>query len=304
VLDALRTRGPDAQELGRAKVGIETEIVRSLERFGGFNGIADRINRYNHFLKNPDYLAQDIQRYRNVTAEQVQQFVQRYLGNNARVVVQGVPGEPDFGPSVATPPKTSAAKSDGEAVNADEPWRNEKPSAGKRVELKIPVPESFQLSNGLTILLNQRKGVPVVSASLLFRSGSGSNPAGKPGLAAFSADMLDEGTAKRSSTQFADDVAQIGASFDILTQRDISTLTLTTLASRFAAGTDLIADAVLNPTFPGEEIERVRQSRLASLVQLRKIPGRWPIVWRCSRSTGRTIRSAIQLLEPKLRFAP
>src|SRR6185503_18708021 len=100
VLDGLRTKGPEPKEMDRAQAGIETGIIQSLEKFGGFSGIADRINRYNHFVKNPDYVGQDIQRYRNVTAAQVQEFATKFLTNNSRVVVQGVPGEPDFGPAV------------------------------------------------------------------------------------------------------------------------------------------------------------------------------------------------------------
>jgi zinc protease len=273
VLETMRNQGPEAKELERAKTAVETDIFRGLERFGGFGGVADRIQTYNHFLKNPDFLAQDVQRYRNVTVKQVQDFAQKYLAASARVVVRGVPGEPDLGPAIPTPAKTKAAASEGEAVNADEAWRNEKPAAGSSSEVKVPTPESFKLANGLTVLLNERKGIPIVSAQLVFRSGSGQNPSGKPGLAAFAVDMLDEGTATRSSVQFADEMAQIGASFDISSRRDFSIMSLTSMSSKFAAGLNLIADAILNPTFPGEEIERVRKSRLASLVQLKEDPG-------------------------------
>jgi zinc protease len=128
------------------------------------------------------------------------------------------------------------------------------------------------LANGLTVLMNQRTGSPIVSAQLVFRSGSGLNPPDKPGLAAFATDMLDEGTTTRSSVQFADQMAQIGASFDIFSRRDFSILSLTAISSKFADGLNLIGDAILNPTFPQEEIERVRKSRLASLVQLKEDP--------------------------------
>jgi zinc protease len=272
VVEGLRMQGPEARELERAKTAIETDIFRGLERFGGFGGIADRIQTYNHFLKNPDYLAQDVQRYRNVSAAQIREFAQKYLSSNGRVVVRGVQGEPNFGPAVPTPPKSKVAKSEGEAVNADEPWRNQRPAAGAASEVKVPTPESFQLANGLTILLHQRKNVPIVSAQLVFRSGSGLNPTDKPGLAAFAIDMLDEGTATRSSVQFAGEMDQIGAAFDIVSRRDFSLMSLTSMSSKFAAGLDLIADAILHPTFPQEEIERVRKSRLASLVQLKEDP--------------------------------
>jgi len=272
VLEGLRGQAPEAKELDRAKTAIETDIFRGLERFGGFGGIADRIQTYNHFLKNPDFLVKDVQRYRDVTAPQIQEFTQKYLAPNARVVIRGLPGEPNFGAAVATPPKTKGAKSEGEAVNTDEAWRNERPAAGTPSEVKVPTPESFQLANGLTVLLHERKGIPVVSSQLVFRSGSGQNPSGKPGLAAFAVDMLDEGTATRSSVQFADEMAQIGASFDISSRRDFSIVSLTSMSSKFPAGMELIADAILNPAFPAEEIERVRKSRLASLVQIKEDP--------------------------------
>jgi zinc protease len=272
VLDSLRSQGPEAKELDRARTAVETSIFEGIERFGGFGGVADRIQTYNHYTKNPDYLAQDVDRYRKVTTAQVQQFAQKYLPNNARVIVRGVPGEPDLGAPVPTPPKTKGGTSEGEAVNADEPWRANRPAAGTASEVKVPTPETFQLANGLTVLLNQRKGIPIVSSQLVFRSGSGQNPVERPGLAAFTLDMLDEGTTTRSSVQFADEMAQIGASFDISSRRDFSSMSLTSLSSKFATGVDLIADAILNPTFPAEEIERVRKSRLASLVQLKEDP--------------------------------
>ena len=59
--------GPTAAELDRAKTSTETGILFSLERNGGFDGIADRINMYNHHLKNPDYLTEDIMRFRTVS---------------------------------------------------------------------------------------------------------------------------------------------------------------------------------------------------------------------------------------------
>src|SRR5881396_1264207 len=67
-------------------------------------------------------------------------------------------------------------------------------------------------------------------------------------------------------------MAQIGASFDIASRRDFSFMSLTSMSGKFATGIDLIADALLHPTFPQEEIERVRKSRLASLVQLKEDP--------------------------------
>ena len=73
-LDRFRATPPDAAEVERARNTIETRIVEGLETLGGFGGVADRLNMYNHFLGTPDYLQKDIQRYRDVTPASVRTF--------------------------------------------------------------------------------------------------------------------------------------------------------------------------------------------------------------------------------------
>src|SRR4030095_2806193 len=99
-LDALRIKAPEASELDGAKRTIERNILFSLEHNGGFGGVADRINAYNHHQKNPDFLDQDIQRYRKATPDGIKAFAAQYLTKNSRVVVYGVPGEQDLGKAV------------------------------------------------------------------------------------------------------------------------------------------------------------------------------------------------------------
>jgi len=122
------------------------------------------------------------------------------------VVVYGVPGKPDLGPDVPTPKAEakSEAQGAGEPVNADAPWRKDPPKAGPATALHLPVPEQFKLANGLTVLYNERPGLPLVTAGLVLRAGSGANPIDRPGLAGMTARMLQQGTATRSATQIAD----------------------------------------------------------------------------------------------------
>src|SRR5712671_2909837 len=270
-LDAFRQSGPNAQELDRAKATTETGILFSLERNGGFDGIADRINMYNHHLKNPDYLAEDINRYRKATAADVQAVAAKYLVKSARAVVFGLPGEQDLGPKVPT--GKIAANDKTESVNADEPWRAMPPAPGPDPALVIPAPTTFQMANGLHVILDQRKGWPVVAANLVVRSGSGANPIDKPGLASFTFDMLDEGSTSRSSTQFAEQLEQVGAHLETTVSQDYSSTIVTAARSHIQTGLDLLADAAINPAFPESEIERVRKSVLGELSENRSDPG-------------------------------
>jgi zinc protease len=267
-LTRFRASGPDQAEVDRARNTSEAQTIRGLERLGGFGGVADRLNDYNHYLGDPGFLPKDIERYRQVTPATVKAFAQQ-LTPTSRVVVHGVPGPQDLGPEVPKETAAAAGATGGAAVNADAPWRSQQPKPATLRALTVPVPKSFTLPNGLTVLVNERPGLPVVSASLVLKTGSGANPPGKPGLANFTAAMIDEGTTTRSSLEIADQVAQLGSSLRTASSVDSMQASITSLTRTFPQTLDLLADVVRRPSFPADEVERQRASRLAQIVQQR-----------------------------------
>jgi zinc protease len=271
-LAAFRASPVEAREIEQARNTIETNIIGGLERLGGFGGVADRLNSYNHYLDTPDYLAKDIERYRAVNPSSVQAFAKEQLASNARVVMHVVPGEPEAAPQLPTPPPVASSQSGGESINPDEPWRKEVPRAGPARPLQLATPVSAKLANGLTLILSERRGLPIVASNLVLRTGSDANPLDKPGMANFVAAMLDEGTAKRNALQIADDVSRLGASLATSSSMDATTISARSLTKNFPATLEILSDVVLNPSFPAEEIERQRASRLAGLIQQRDNP--------------------------------
>jgi len=273
-LDAFRKEGPTTAELARARNVIESRIIAGLETLGGSGGVADRLNGYNHYLGTPDFLAGDIARYENSTTEAIRAFAQVQLNGNQRAVVYGLPGKQDLGLEVPTPkagPKDES-KSGGEAVNADAEWRKETPKPGPARAWRLPVPQEFKLSNGLTILFSERPGLPLVTADLVLRAGSGANPAERPGLASMTARMLEQGTATRSALQIADRAADLGASLNSGAGADTAGISTHALSRSFPEALELLADIALHPSFPKAEIERVRSERLTAIVQEKDDP--------------------------------
>src|ERR1700674_4330912 len=273
-LETFRKEGPTAAELTRARTVIESRIIAGLETLGGFGGVADRLNSYNHYLGTPDFLAADIARYENSTSESIQAFAQGQLNGNQRVVVYGLPGKQDLGPEVATPKaeQKDPSKNNGEAVNADGQWRKGAPKPGPAGALHLPVPEKFKLSNGLTVLYSERTGLPLVAANLVLHAGSGVNPVDRPGLASMTARMLEQGTTTRTATQIADRAADLGATLSSGAGADTTGITTRSLYQNFPYALDLLADVALHPSFPQAEVERVRSGRLTWIVQERDEP--------------------------------
>ena len=265
--------GPGKNEVERARNTIESSVIRGLENLGGFGGVADRLNQYNHFLGNPGYLASDLERYRKATPGSLQSLARGKLARTARVVIYGVPGEKavdDVPRTASNAQKTSTPVAADSSAGQD--WRLSVPGPGAASPLKLPVPELFRLPSGLMVFLLERHSMPVVSANLVVLSGSDCNPPDRPGLASFTADLLDEGTKGRTALQIAGDADQLGASLSTGSNMDMSVLAFRTLKTNVGPAFELAADVLLNPEFPDNEVERLRHDRLTQILQHKDNP--------------------------------
>jgi zinc protease len=268
-LSMLAERGPTEQELDAAKISMRARIVMSLEHVGGFGGVADRLNYYNQYCGDPDWLERDLARYDAVTVAGVRDLVAKTLRRDARVVVHAVPGEKEIPEEPGTPPAPSVEAS---SVEPADPWRHHPPVPTRLEPRSLPRATTFRLANGLAVYLLRLDALPVVVSRLVVRSGSESDPTAMPGLAGFTAAMIDEGTAKRDAMAIARDLESLGADLGISTGTDGSSVTLHCLKETVDRAMEIVSDVVLSPTFPVDELERIRTERLTALLQQRDSP--------------------------------
>jgi zinc protease len=277
-LAKLRNEGPTQQELERARNVQETQIIQRLERLGGFGGVADRLNQYNHYLGDPGFLPKDLERYNRTTIADLKRVANEKLQPNARAVVYGIPGNKVVNDPPRTKEEEEQEAKEGAATTGgsmpDEAWRAKSPAAAAASKLSLPIPTSFKLPNGLTVYVMEQHQLPVVATHLIVLSGSDANPPDKPGLASFTAEMLTEGTNRRSAPQIADDAAQIGTTLHSNSTNDFSAVTIDTLTQNLGTALDLVADVTLNPKFDVAEIDRRRKLRQTQLLQLKDDPVR------------------------------
>lgn len=150
--------------------------------------------------------------------------------------------------------------------------RTQAPTVGDPEAMTLPEVQDYKLDNGLRVLLVERHTLPLVSLELQFRGGASAHPTSQAGLAALTADMLDEGTTSRSALEIADAVDYLGASFSSTAGYDASQLRLTVLRTHFAEALGILADVVMHPTFPPEEMERLRSQRITRALQRTDVP--------------------------------
>jgi len=150
--------------------------------------------------------------------------------------------------------------------------RSRLPAVGADPLFRFPQIARHRLANGLAVRTVEHRNMPVVSLVLQVSDGSGADPADRHGLAALTADMLDEGTGSLSAIDVSEGLARVGAEFDVDVAPDATMFSLTTL-TRFAdRGAALFSDILVRPSLREEDFTRVRQMRLDRLRQLRDLP--------------------------------
>jgi len=150
--------------------------------------------------------------------------------------------------------------------------RSKLPEPGPSRSFTFPAIEKSVLPGGLGLWSVRHTAVPLVSFMLLLRSGSASDPDGKEGLAALTADMLDEGSGGRSAIEMHEAIARIGAQFDTDIGSDAAMVAITSLSKFADRALRVLADIVARPALTEADFTRVRQLRLHRLTQLRDVP--------------------------------
>jgi zinc protease len=132
----------------------------------------------------------------------------------------------------------------------------------------FPGPETihrFQLDNGITVLVYENRTVESVVVDGLVRAGALAEVREMAGLADFTAEMLMRGTEKRSFDEIFEEIEAVGASVDFGAGRHVSDFYASCLAEDLDLILDILSDSLLHPTFPEDQIERVRGEVIAGL---------------------------------------
>jgi zinc protease len=131
------------------------------------------------------------------------------------------------------------------------------PAALSAQSIHIPPHEKVVFKNGLTVLLLEKHGVPIVNFAALVKTGAAADPQGEEGLASITAQLLRKGTQKRTAQQFAADADFTGGSVEADAGADFSTVAGEFLNKDLARGLDLFSDALLHPVFPQAEVDKL-----------------------------------------------
>ena len=245
--------GVSQKELEQSKIQWEAKFIRGLERVGGFGGKADILNGYNIMLGDPDMFNWDLERYMNVSIQDIKNISKKYLNMNKRAILR------------ILPPSNMTAQKD----TID---RNIMPGPNGKIRFIPPKIQREELSNGLELVLIEENKLPLIEATLIIKSGWSSDPINRPGTCALTADLLDEGTKRNDAMDIAEESRNLGINFGTNSYYDATFISFNSLKKNFGQSLDLMADLVMNATFPEKEIKHKKQEYLDRIQQEKKEP--------------------------------
>jgi zinc protease len=273
----MRDTPVSAAELDEARNELITGALQNRETS---DGRADELARSVILYKDPQASDKILAKLQTVTAEDIQRVAKAILDDTKSITIRYLPEEQQKGAPEATfadAPTIQATKIDIPAAEiptytlAAEASRVQPPAAGPAVAAKVPAATEKTLANGLRVIVANKPGLPLVSASLRISAGGALDPKDKAGLATMTADLATRGTETRSATEIARQIESLGAAIGASAGPDATDVSVGGRADKAADMFAIMADVIQNPAFAQEELDRAKQETLDGLmVQLRQ----------------------------------
>jgi len=249
-LNAFMKKGPTKEELARVRTGARAAFIRGLERV---SGKADILAENQVFGGSPDTYKESIERFENASAKDIVKATKDWLSDG------------EYSLKVLPYAKHSTIASTVDRSTGI-------PDISAAPEVSFDKLQKNTLSNGLKVILANRSAVPVVRMQLLVDAGYAADQNVKPGTANLAMAMLDEGTKTRNALDISSAMSEMGTRISSSAGLDSSVVSLNTLKENLQDSVELYADIILNPTFPSDELARLKEQQLAAISQEKNSP--------------------------------
>jgi len=262
-IEEARNKHATSEELARARRKVYAEHVFQQMTADGIAGSLG-----SGWLLSGDIAFADVynERIQQVTAEEVQRAARKYLVPEKlnTVIMLPQPKEPQAAPAAAQDKQAArraALQSELEKLQAEPGVANAKALAGQAVF-------EFALQpSGVRVVVCEDHSLPVVNMVIAVLGGTRWEPAELAGAGNLLAQMLDRGTAKRSLLKIAEETEGLGASLDSFSGYNAFGVSARCLKEDAARLMDLAADCMLHPSFPDDELEKLKGETLQQIAQ-------------------------------------
>ena len=273
-------RGVEDDDLLKAKADMEASFIFGLQ---SVSGKVSQLAANQTFSNNPNYIAQDIARYNNVSKEDVMRVFKKYIKDQHGVIMSVVPNgqlsaiaaKDNFVPGPRSAGDGASTSEDDIAVRkgVDDFDRSIIPIAGANKAVDIPEMWQHNFDNGISILGAQSIETPTTSVLLKIPAGHYYNAKNTAGTAGLVASMLKESTTERSAEEMSKALQKLGSSIYISAGNLYLNINISSLTKNLDATLTLVNEQLRAPAFLESEFERLKSNAIQGALNNRKDAG-------------------------------
>lgn len=273
-------RGVEDDDLLKAKADMEASFIFGLQ---SVSGKVSQLAANQTFSNNPNYIAQDIARYNNVTKEDVMRVFKKYIKDQHGVIMSvvangqlsAIAAKDNFVPGPRSSGDGASTSADDIAVRkgVDDFDRSIIPIAGANKAVDIPEMWQHNFDNGISILGAQSSETPTTSVLLKIPAGHYYNAKNTAGTASLVASMLKESTTERSAEEMSKALQKLGSSIYISAGNLYLNINISSLTKNLDATLTLVNEQLRAPAFLESEFERLKSNAIQGALNNRKDAG-------------------------------
>ena len=272
------TTGIPQEDLDRIKAGQETNFYQGLS---SVLGKGFQLAQYEIFAGDPDFINEDVKKILGVSKEDVMRVYETYIKDRHFVATSFVPvgqtnlildrstiaevveeqivegAEESFDASIAAEYQRTPSSFD----------RSKEPPYGESPELSIPNVWETTLPSGIEVYGIQNDEVPLVQFRCIIQGGLLVENPDKVGIANLLGQLLEKGTATKTTAQLEKAIAQLGATINSFVTNESITISGATLAKNYKATLALVEEMILHPRWDKNEFNLIKQSTTSRLQQ-------------------------------------
>ncbi len=281
ILEEFAANGVSEEDLQKFKANRESGFINGL---ASVSGKLSQLARYQYMFSNPNMVNSDLQRYLDITAEDVMRVFNKYIYGKSGVVLSYLPNE-ETAPVAADNferqvggenpfPQTDYSgltynKAENESFD-----RSKRPSPGPSPLVKVPEFWETEFGNGIKVIGTKSDEIPTVAVRLTLNGGHkfDANEPSKSGLAQVTASLLNESTQNYTAEQMQEELRKIGSSINIFAGNNSTTVSVNTLKKNLGRTMELVEEKLLRPAFVQTDFERIMKQQMEGIIASQKDP--------------------------------
>ncbi len=283
ILEEFEKNGVTDEDIEKFKANQESSTIN---RLASVSGKVSTLASFETFRSNPNTIGFEIDRYQNVTKEDVMRVFKKYIKGKPAVVLsvldkkETAPAQPD-NYVIPSEGESSFEKTNYDGLVYKRPGgdkfdRSKRPPMGPNPIVKVPEFWTADFDNGLKIIGTENDEIPTVSLQLTINGGHkmNANDMLKSGLASLTANMLNESTKNYSSEQIQEELRKIGSRVSVYAGRTQTTVNISSLKKNLGKTLKLAEEILMNPAFEQKDFDRLKKQQLEGIKASQKDPGR------------------------------